>query len=471
MSEQIEQIEEEPVEVSIMRAINRGVYRVEQVKWDVFLSGLLNTIGQMEKPVSYIGCTWALLNEIDDFNQRNDILDNLQHVATVCFPSQEAVNAFVIDTGCLMRINSRLHQLVLMNGAQIPHIYGNVGRGKGLNEMALVWSRKYIDGKNIVALASEIHTSVQSGEKAPVIEHFLCCSRQYDKLPFGNICEFGKSLFLAESFRQHLVEGKMYTPAPITFGDFSRKLRNACFDEYIRLRLEKIKEEKDNDNWQLLDPTEEDCYRQLYKEEKCIADREWGFEQFRGSIAYSRQWYNGRPEVLNMIKYFMDYLDWKMANLQDKNVRTGNTQIINGDYVAGNKIMGDVIGNVEAGGVGKQVSYGLQTPDVNTSATGHNPEPQAPTPEDECRGELFKFIHYSVIDDKEKVAIHKQICNIIQYPKISLVIDALKEMKNDKKIVSSIEPAVMLAELRRLGLPSDKKGFSDQNFFSAYSKF
>ena len=470
MSDTIATNIEDPGEVHILRAINRGETRLETVDWKPYLSDIVKMIGLMKNPISYIGCAWALLNEIDDFSKRADILGMWQDVAPQCFPTKETSDAFISDAECLKEINIRLRGLVLMQGAQLPHMYDDVDGGKGLNELALVWEKKYIDGKDLVSLASEIHTSVRSGEKDPMIEHFLYCSRQYNRLPFENICDFSKSLYLAESFRQYLVEGKMYTSAPMTFGDFSRKLRNACFEEYIRLRLEQIREEKDNDNWQLLDPTEEECYQELYDEEKSIADREFMFEQFRGSIAYSQQWYNGRPEVLNMIKYFMDYLDWKMANIQDKNVRTNNTQIINGDYVAGNKIMGDVIRNVEAGGIGKQVVYGVPPTNGKAATAEAQPKQQPPTPQDECTEELFRYIHYAVIDDTEKVSIHKQICNIVLYPKMSLVCAALKELKSDKKILSTIEPAAMLAELRRLGLPSDLKGFSDQNFFSSYNK-
>lgn len=171
----------------------------------------------------------------------------------------------------------------------------------------------------------------------------------------------------------------MYTAAPITFGDFKRKLRNACFEEYIRLRIEQIREELDNDNWQLLDPTDKECYEKLYKQEASIFDRETMFENFKGSIAYSDRYYRGRPEVLNMMKYFMDYLKWKMENLnEDTMPKNQSTQIINGDYVVGNKIYGDVFGNIEAGGVGKQVFYGTQKPQRPAAPTNTEKRESAP---------------------------------------------------------------------------------------------
>jgi len=85
------------------------------------------------------------------------------------------------------------------------------------------------------------------------------------------------------------------------------------------------------------------------------------------------------------------------------------------------------------------------------------------------RNEPFKYIHYSVVDDKEKDFISKQICNIVSYPKMSQVCDALFELIKDKKILSTIERNCMYEELRRFGLPdSNTQGFSDKNFYSYY---
>ena len=81
---------------------------------------------------------------------------------------------------------------------------------------------------------------------------------------------------------------------------------------------------------------------------------------------------------------------------------------------------------------------------------------------------LFKYIHHDIVDD-ERVRVHKAICNIVRLPKMAQICSALLELIKEKKIYSSIEPALMLAELRRLGMPGENvTGFSDQNFFSYY---
>lgn len=94
-------------------------------------------------------------------------------------------------------------------------------------------------------------------------------------------------------------------------------------------------------------------------------------------------------------------------------------------------------------------------------------EQQAPTSIPEA--DLFKYIHYDIDDDKERVRVHKAICHIVKLPKMQHVIDALKELMDNKRIMRTIKQDAMLAELRRLGLPDGSTtGFSDNNFFSAY---
>ena len=83
--------------------------------------------------------------------------------------------------------------------------------------------------------------------------------------------------------------------------------------------------------------------------------------------------------------------------------------------------------------------------------------------------EPFKYIHYSVVDEKEREYVNKEICNIVQLPKMSQVCDALCSMMKSQKILTTIDRTCMLEELRRLGLPdANTPGFSDQNFYSYY---
>ncbi len=189
MSNQTAHIED-PEELNILRAINRGETRLETVDWKPYLSDIVKMIGLMNPSISYIGCAWALLQEIDDFSRRADILSKWQDLAPQCFPTKEASDSFYADAECLIMVNIHLRGLVLMQGAQMPHTYDDVDGGKGLNEMALLWSDRYVEGKDLVALASEIHKTVSNGKKDPVIEYFLYCNRNYNQLPRNGLKAF-----------------------------------------------------------------------------------------------------------------------------------------------------------------------------------------------------------------------------------------------------------------------------------------
>ena len=82
---------------------------------------------------------------------------------------------------------------------------------------------------------------------------------------------------------------------------------------------------------------------------------------------------------------------------------------------------------------------------------------------------LFKYIHVAVTDEKEREQIHKMVCNIVRLPKMQQVCDELYKLMKNGKVLCTINPESMLAELRRMGLPAaDKTGFSDANFFHYY---
>lgn len=449
---------------TLMKEINQGVRNMRQVDWVTFLSDLVKVFRMMKQPISSIGWIWALISEIDEPTKRMDLLAIWQDVAHKCFSTKEESDEFIANCDCLVRINSRLRSLYIRESAQLPHTYDADWGGKGLNELAMIWAYNHVTGDDMVALASEIHRSSMEGVRPPLIEQVLLSSRNYNHLAFDNVYDFSRNLFLAECFRKFLIDGKANSDGPMTFGDFKRKIRNACFDAYIRLRVEQIKKETEYDNWILVDPEcDEDYYPMLYEAESIVVNREMQFEAFKGSQAYHDRWFNGRPEVLNMMQYFMQYLDWKMEHLH-KNDKS-KVIVNNGDYVAGNKITGDVIENVEAGGVGKQIIYGKRQDESEQQSPSEQTEHTIERIQEE---KLFKYIHYSIIDNDERLRIHKSVCNIVRLPKMQQICGALKELIKEKKVLSTIDQGAMLTELRRLGMPADQPGFSDQNFYSYY---
>lgn len=115
-------------------------------------------------------------------------------------------------------------------------------------------------------------------------------------------------------------------------------------------------------------------------------------------------------------------------------------------------------------------------PTTSNASSSVNPESHSGNPSSSTASDnrpkdipLFKYIHYSITSESERLDIHRQICNIVRLPKMQLVCDALVVLMKSQKILTTIDQSAMLTELRRLGLPSaTTPGFSDQNFFSYY---
>lgn len=128
-----------------------------------------------------------------------------------------------------------------------------------------------------------------------------------------DITEFCKHLYIAESVRLHEL-GLIKDNECMDIHTFDAAFRNRCFDEYIRLRLFSIKEEMDVDNDRLFPPTEQDYMNRLLVEESSAYNRIVGMEQFRGSEAYAREWYDGKPSVIKMSGYFIQYLQHRLTN-------------------------------------------------------------------------------------------------------------------------------------------------------------
>lgn len=96
-------------------------------------------------------------------------------------------------------------------------------------------------------------------------------------------------------------------------------------------------------------------------------------------------------------------------------------------------------------------------------------EPIQAEPVQSPSGELFKYIHVAVTSDDERLQIHRMVSNIVHLPRMKQICDELYQLIKKEKVLSSIKPEAMLAELRRIGMPSpDNPGFSDQNFYSNY---
>ena len=451
--------------VQILQTINWREIRPDQVDWVKYLSEVVTLRRTLNKSATDIQMLWMFVAEVDDYRARMDIFELWQDAAPKCFQEKAERDEFYANCGCLYRVAQALYGEVNHNDFHIPQVYKGEGT-KSLNELAYIWSDGHVSGSNVVALAQEIYERVPlSSDKMTELALILTSHRFHDN-HFHNCYDFCRLLWCAEYMRQRLITGKLNAEPVLDASKIKRKLLKECFDEYIRIRLEEIEMEMEEDYEEVRDLDEKDYYQRLYEEESIVANREFMFEDFKGSQAYHDQWYESRPEVLQLMQLFMEYL----KSEKDKRDKAAENKVIvnNGDYVAGDKVTGDVIKNVAAGGIGKQIIYGKQ----DSANTVEETKQQEANPVQESEPiEPFKYIHYEIVDEKERICIHKQICNIVRLPKMTQICSALSELRKNKKILATIEQSAMLAELRRLGMPdANKQGFSDQNFYSAYAK-
>lgn len=86
--------------------------------------------------------------------------------------------------------------------------------------------------------------------------------------------------------------------------------------------------------------------------------------------------------------------------------------------------------------------------------------------------DLTFLIHFKVIDNKEKVRIHKELKNLVRnYKTIGEICKGLKEMKDEGSIQLPWKIDNVMDELQRLGMPDENtRGFSYKNFENEYKK-
>ena len=449
--------------VQILQTINRREIRPDQVDWVKYLSEVVALRRALNKSATDIQMLWMFAAEVDDYRARMDIFELWQDAAPNCFPEEAERDEFYANCGCLYRVAQALLGEVNHNDFHIPQVYKGEGT-KSLNELAYIWSNGHATGRILVALAQEIYERVPlSSDKMTELSLILTSHRRHDNR-FHNCYDFCRLLWCAEFMRQRLITGSLNAEPIFDTSKMKRKLLKECFDEYVRIRLEEIEMEMEEDYEDVRDLDEKDYYQHLYEEESMVANREFQFESFKGSQAYHDCWYDSRPEVLQLVQLFMEYL----RSEKEKKEKATDKQVIvnNGDYVAGDKITGDVIKHVEAGGIGKQVIYGKQ----ESANTVEETKQQEVSPKKEDIEDLFRFIHPHVTSDEERMQVHKEIKNLVRNFPLPEIARYLQQMRKETRVYLSVKPELMFDELHRLGMPEENTpGFTYKNFTNYFN--
>jgi len=115
----------------------------------------------------------------------------------------------------------------------------------------------------------------------------------------------------------------------------------------------------------------------------------------------------------------------------------------------------------------QNVNYGTINNYYSTTTTATT-EPAA-TPEPP-QMDLFKYIHPSVVDESERLKVHKEVVNLVRTLALPDVCKYLQNLKRNNRVYLNVKPELMFAELHRLGLPGeDTPGFSYKNFTNYFN--
>ena len=267
-------------------------------------------ISQLTKPKTCaLGWLPFFLSKLPIIDERIDWLHQAQageldKLKEINVP-QEEIDSIRYECSLLVRFYRRIKMLMLQNEEAADYIKG--APTEDLLSYEVVAFLKSFSPADMVTLAQSFRA--QEGDKTkPFVEAILRMPEFEEHMYFDDICGFSRSLFMVEGWRQHFIKGDPNDRTMFDIHSFPLKLRNACFDEYIRLSIKEIEEELSDDNDRLFEVTEIECLDELYKKEKCAYDRIVGMEQFRGSEAYAREWYPAKPHVIKMSGYFVQYL-------------------------------------------------------------------------------------------------------------------------------------------------------------------
>lgn len=286
--------------------INHGMTSVEQVDWAVWLQKMLSVMQRLFRfPVSAI---WLqlYLARIKDHENRLKIIRQLQAAAPQCYYSETDATTFVTECEYLCAINKRLQQLSAQD-KEVKPVYNDIV----FDELTLLVTA--ITPAEMVALSQAIHEKVANISFIGNAFHDVFRIYKYmNRLLTTDICDFCKSIFIAENYRTDIMNGKM---SIANIHTFNKELRNGCFEIYIQLRVQQILDSNILNNVCQGAPTERDAMEELYSEANISIGNMENVKKYKRLVDYKQQWYSGADDVLWMAKMFRNYLGVKIRRI------------------------------------------------------------------------------------------------------------------------------------------------------------
>lgn len=297
--------------LQIMQDINSGKLRYDEVDWELQLKTLLFLCRLMPKKFPNVILVWGILGQLDDPAIKMDIISKLQEAAPKCFDDPFKANDFVDDCSCIYRICVAARAYNLRQDIGVRHTWTD--ERKDLNDLAHVFSDAMVDPQWMVGMIEEMGHAESSNRRVPMLEIVLKANRSTGQLSVYNIVDFAKKLYIAEGFRQMILSGQEdYREIP-SLEKFDWRLRNKCFDIYIDLRKDQIKELLNQDNTRIDEADDFEVLQYMLKEEAAVVENELKMYQDPSAID---KWYPGMRHVKDMITVFIQYLPKKIEKMR-----------------------------------------------------------------------------------------------------------------------------------------------------------
>lgn len=306
-AQQLPELNQNPNILQVMQDINSGNLRYYEVDWEFQLKHLLFLCRLMPKKFPNVILVWGILGQLDDPAIKMDIISKLQEAAPKCFDDPFKANDFVDDCSCIYRICVAARAYNLRQDIGVRHTWTD--ERKDLNDLAHVFSDAMVDPQWMVGMIEEMKLSESDNRRHALLEIVINANRHTGQLSIDNIVDFAKRLYIAEGFRQMILSGQEdYRDIP-TLEKFDWRLRNKCFDIYIDLRKEQIKELLNRDNTRVDGAEDPEALEYLLKEDNAAVEKE--LKMFQDSSAIDK-WYPGMRHVKDMITVFLKYLPKKI---------------------------------------------------------------------------------------------------------------------------------------------------------------
>lgn len=297
--------------LQVMQDINAGKINYTDVDWEFHLKHLLFLCRLMPKKFPDVILVWGIVSILDDPSKKMDVIGKLRDVAPTCFESSSDAKGFIDDCMCIYNVCIQARACNLRNDIRVQHVWTD--DRKELNDLALIFSDETVDAKWMVGMIEEMKRSETDNRKHPMMEIILRANRNVGRLSIDNIVGFAKRLYIAEGFRQMILSGQIdYRDIP-SLEKFNWRLRNACFDVYIDLRKEQIKDILNQDNTRVDGADDFEALQYMLNEEQSVVAKELKMYQEPSAID---KWYPGMRHVKDMITVFIQYLPKKIEKMR-----------------------------------------------------------------------------------------------------------------------------------------------------------